>query len=189
MDKDLQFAHRYDVDEIPELPGSGPLRMPVHEFFPRGQRLQGGLWVHVKPEDTPPWIGIFSEEYRVPPAVTWVGGTPDQLRICVVAAGAAYIVHSTDPSQWELLSLFPVTQVWPAPQQNCLLFGGFTNVLAYGPAGVIWQSDRVCWDELKIRRVNEDRIEGTGYDPTDPSGSSRFVLEMRTGRTVRTTFI
>lgn len=89
--------------------------------------------------------------------------------------------------------MIPVLGVQPLLKHELLVFSDLTGLAAYGRNGVAWRSKRLCWDELKILKVTENTIEGTGYDPTNSlSHESRFVVDITTGRSslpCPTTFI
>ena len=92
-------------------------------------------------------------------------------------------MRADDPNQWEEIQIHPILDIRSAPQHNILIFSDFTGLAAYGDKGLIWRSPRVCWDELEIGNVTQDRIEGTGYDPRNLS-VSKFVVDIRTGRSL-----
>ena len=61
-----------------------------------------------------------------------------------------------------------------------ILFADYITITAYGQNGVVWRSERLCWDDLKIIGIDRDEIIGCGYDPTS-SSEGRFVLDLFTG--------
>jgi hypothetical protein len=76
-----------------------------------------------------------------------------------------------------------VTGVQMARDQGLILFADDTTITAYGRSGLVWSSERLCWDDLKIVGVDGDQVIACGYDaPTESDG--RFVLDLFTG-TVR----
>ncbi len=63
-----------------------------------------------------------------------------------------------------------------------LVLSDFTGLVAYDINGLMWRSPRLCWDDLKIVNVIDQRIEGTGYDPTNSISHERpFVVDLKTG--------
>ena len=182
LELDLSFAHSYDVEEPPELPASGTLKLPLH-YFPRpGARAEhDGLWLKTVPGRGSPWVGVFAFGYQSPPAISRVVSSPDPSRVCVISKGAAYVVKAEDPDSWDRLPVTPVLDVRAIPEHQLLIFSDFTRLAAYGRNGLAWRSDRVCWDSLKILHITRDTIEGSGYDPTKAK-DSRFVVDIKTGR-------
>jgi hypothetical protein len=184
LERDFQFPHRYEIDEVPELPGSGRSPLALH-YFPRSSAgpEQDGMWLLVRPEDGDPWIGIFAEGYGSPPACSRILSLPDPNRICVVSSGAIYIVLARDPANWEELPLLPVTDVRALPEAGLVIFAGFQRLLALGRDGIAWKTPRLCDDRLTISTITSERIAGVGYDP---GGSGEcdlsFAVELATGR-------
>jgi hypothetical protein len=184
VDVDLEFNHSYEVEEIPELPGTGKLNVPVH-YFPRLKTRpeHDGLWLKVRPATGKPWVGVFAFGYQSPSAISRVVSTPGEDRVCVVSRGAAYVVKTDEPDFWEEVPIMPVLDIRMIPERQLLVFADFTGLVAYGHNQVVWRSPRLCWDDLRILNVSQDTIEGVGSDPTN-SGDSRFAVEIRTGRSL-----
>jgi hypothetical protein len=182
---DLEFPHSYEIDEIPELPGTGRFDVPLF-YFPRPTtRMEhDGLWLRIRTPNGKSWVGVFAFGYQSPSAFTGVVSTFDPDRVCIVAKGAAYIVNTAEPDTWEQVPIVPVTDLRSIAEDRLLLFADFTSLAAYSRNGLAWRSPRLCWDDLKILSVTEDSIEGMGYDPTDPSGESRFAVNKRTGQSL-----
>ncbi|HTZ76179.1 MAG TPA: hypothetical protein VMB47_19850 [Candidatus Aquilonibacter sp.] len=91
------------------------------------------------------------------------------------------------PTVWEELPIMPVIETRALRSHELLLLSDFVSILAYGRDGVVWQSPRLCWDELKMGEVTRDVLEGTGYDPTGHSSGKttmRFAVDLRTGRSL-----
>jgi hypothetical protein len=184
-DLDLTYAHHYEIKEFPELPGTGFGPLPVH-YFP-GHPTRGehdGLWIRVDPADAAPWVGVFGFGYGSPPAISRVISTPSPETVCVVSAGAGYRVKVNEPEQWDKVELVPILDVRSIPALNLLVFSTFHKLAALGASGVVWESPRVCWDDLRITRADIERIEGTGYDPTNEPPEMRFSVDSRTGRSL-----
>ena len=182
---EMTFPHRYGTQEYPELPGSGWGSIPVH-YFPRAttRTEHGGIWLKVTPSSGTPWVGVFDFGYKQPPAISMIVTTPNPDRLCVVSAGAAYLVNANQPSNWEQLHLFPVLDVRLILDLQLIVFSTFHRLAALGAEGVVWESPRVCWDDLQIDRCDADRIEGTGFDPTSASEKMPFSVDPRTGRSL-----
>jgi hypothetical protein len=104
--------------------------------------------------------------------------------VCVVSAGAGYRVKVNEPEQWDKVQLVPILDVRSIPALNLLVFSTFHKLAALGSAGVVWESPQVCWDNLRITRADIERIEGTGYDPTNEPQEMRFSVDSRTGRSL-----
>jgi hypothetical protein len=181
LEIDLTYPHSYEVEEFLGLPGTGRLEVPlIYIPQPRNRPEHDGLWLRFTSGGGRSWLGVFAFGYSVPSRVV---SSPDPERACVVAAGAGYIVTADDPQKWELIRVHPVLDVRAVPECNLLIVSDFVKLAAYGNKRLMWQSPRVCWDELKIADVTRDTIEGTGYDPVNQRRSD-FVVDIQTGRSL-----
>ncbi|MGA3371353.1 MAG: hypothetical protein ABSC48_06275 [Terracidiphilus sp.] len=185
VDIDLEFPHSYEIEEIPELPGTGEFNVPVH-YFPRSisRPEHDGIWLCIRPMTGQSWIGVFDFGYRSPPAISRVVSTPNDDCVCIISRGAAYIVNAEEPNQWELLDIRPVLDLRLIPEYQLLVFADFTRLIAYGNHQIVWKSPRLCWDYLKILNVSREEIIGVGYDPTNSESESRFAVDIRTGKSL-----
>jgi hypothetical protein len=187
LEHDLVFPHSYEVQGLPELPGSGKFDVPVLYFPPPKNRPDhNGLWLKMVPATGKSWIGVFKFLFDSPSSFSRVVSTPDPNRVCIVSGSAGYLVKVENPESWEEV-VIPVLSVLSLPEHDLLVLTDFTGLAAYGRNGLLWRSPRLCWDELKIVKVTHNTIEGTGYDPTNSiSNESRFAVEIRTGRSLLT---
>lgn len=141
------FPHSYEIDEYVELSPDGRGTIICYPGAIRDRSGSGRL-LKIRPKAGQPWVGCFKS--------TWGGGItdvfscPNPHQVCVLSLGTAYVVRTDDPDKWLQLPCIPVRQVLPIPSHNLLVFGDFTDVVALGPDGVKWVSDRLAWDELKI---------------------------------------
>ena len=179
---DLQLPHSYEIEEVPELPGTGTWNVPLF-YFPRPtmRSEHDGLWLRVQPRNCKSWVGVFAFGFASSPTNSRVLSTCDPERLCVVSRGIAYIVTADTPDHWEQVPIEPVLDVRYIPEHELLVFADFTRLTAFDSAGIRWTSPRLCWDDLKIVTVSNGIIEGIGYDPTDSSSQSRFAVNARTG--------
>lgn len=123
MQMDRTFPHSYEVEEWPELLGTGKFNVPVR-YFPRPTKTR--------------------------PEHESVVSTPDLDRACVISRGTAYVVKAGEPDIWEEIPVMLVLDVRPIPELQPLLFADFTRLAAYGSNGLVWRSPQVCWVELKL---------------------------------------
>jgi hypothetical protein len=181
LDADLGFPHSYEIEEVPELPGTGISDVPLF-YFPNPKARQGhdGLWLCVRAASGKSWVGVFAFGYGSPPAISRVTSTSDPDVICVISRGAAYIVKADEPDSWKEIPVRPVLDVRLVLEHQLLIFAEFTRLTAYGRDGLVWRSPRLCWDHLRILGVTLDEIKGVGYDPTNAC-DSYFLVDIRTG--------
>jgi hypothetical protein len=176
---DLAFARDYEVELMHELPSSSGVE---HTFYyPGGAEVGGrdGVIVRVTPHGGTSWLGIFA--FGDGPFLTRVLSTPCRRTLCVVARGVGYIVRVDDPHKWEEVPCTPVVDARPIPESDRLIFANFTEILAYGPDGLIWETPRLSHDGLNILKVTAERIEGLVWDAPNQRHVG-FSVDVRTGR-------
>ena len=181
---DLQFPHAYEVNECPELPGSGQSDLDLHYFPPpRARSEHDGLWLEVCPRSGQKWLGVFAHGYVSPSAISRVLSTPHPTYVCVISSGQAYIVNTCDPQEWSIVHVIPVTDARSLPQHQILLFVGFSSVTAWGRDGKVWQAQFPV-DGITLTEVTPWLIEGFGYNPAE-GGDTSFEIDTKTGRILR----
>jgi hypothetical protein len=186
IDFDFTFTRSYEVEEFVSLPGSGNEgRTTLYFPKPKSRPEHDGLWLRVCPSSGKPWTGVFAFGYSPAVGVSRVLSSPDPNRVCVISQGAAYIVNAGSPEDWRQLPVLPVTDVRVLVEHELLIFSDFTHLAAYGASGVVWESQRVCWDDLRIVTVTPKLIEGVGADPTNSSSyEMRFAVDLKSGRSL-----
>jgi hypothetical protein len=60
------------------------------------------------------------------------------------------------------------------------VFANFTEMLAYGEAGVKWRTKRLTWDGLKIVAVGDRTLIGEYWD-IRAEAMQRFEVDLATG--------
>ncbi len=156
------FPRSYEIEEYAELPSDGRGTV-FHYPGAIRDRTTGGLLIKVKPKTGQPWIGSFASGCRSAAVLTEIISCPDASEICVVSSGAAYVVRTDDPTKWQTLPCFPVTQALEIPAHNLLVFSDFTKLVAFGTEGVKWISPRLAIDELKILEVENDCLRVSAW--------------------------
>lgn len=173
---ELLFPRAYELREPPEMPSSGAYDLPVHYFpIPQSRPEQDGLWVRVSPHAGKEWIGVFAEGG---PGATKILSTPDPKHLCVISGGRGYVVDALSPTEWESLPFLPITYACSIPELGFLLFGTFSNLVAWSDR-VLWKS-QLAVDGLTVTRVSPNRIEGYGYDPA-LGANDPFLVDASTG--------
>ncbi|MCP4525483.1 MAG: hypothetical protein GY833_06195 [Aestuariibacter sp.] len=176
---DLTFPHQYKVELGVNLPS---VSAKIKRLYYPGSIEKGGqdgLVVSIIPFEGLPWVGIFAPGY--PNALTKVLSFPDERSVCVIASGQAYIVRADNPQIWKKAQLFPVWDARAILEKKLLVLVDFTVLTAYGPEGIIWTTNRLSWDGLKITDVTSNCIRGIAWD--SPRGKEvEFVVDIQTGR-------
>jgi hypothetical protein len=186
----LDLPHAYELEPIEELPGSGQLRQSYFggSFLkpPPGEGIQRreGLLLRVISPGKKPWIAIVKGSFDVPGSGIY--STFDPEKFCIVAGGYGCFVSAASPEQRDEVRAIPVTDVKIIQDRSMFIFSDFIKLCAYTCAGLIWESPRVCWDDLKIVSINEKTIDGTGYDPTttDTDKLMQFSVDLETGESL-----
>jgi hypothetical protein len=115
-----------------EILAARPLILPARHFVYPGQAEEverGALEVLVRPcEDSSSSLQEFLATcalgFRDPAVPTGLWSCPNPEEICAVSGGYAYIISTTDPERFTMISFRPVLDVRAAPEQNLLLFVG-----------------------------------------------------------------
>jgi hypothetical protein len=73
--------------------------------------------------------------------------------------------------------------VLAVPSHDLVVLAEVTTLVACGPSGIVWQSSRLAWDDLRIVGARGDLLEVSGFDPTSRHTSHPvFTVDLRTGR-------
>ena len=71
-------------------------------------------------------------------------------------------------------------EVRPAPAANLLLFVGHRSILAWGPTGQAWESEKLSDEGVTITALEGSLLHGTGWHIlTDKE--TPFTLDLRSG--------
>jgi len=176
---DPKFPRRFEYDRLSELPGEPSV---PHFYFP-GASAEGGadgVMVMIRPAAGTPWIGTFAFGRNRGHATTRVMSAPDPDVLCVVADGAGYLVRANAPREWQRVPADPVLEVRRIPELSLLVFADFTDLVAYGPSGLVWAA-RIATDDLRIVEVTPDRIAGTWWNPAT-AATVEFVVDPANGK-------
>ena len=182
---DLSFPHRWQAEILP----SRPLILPGRQFvYPREAEEveRGALEVLVRPgtQDLPPFLATCALGFRDPGVPIGIWSAPDPDEICAVSGGYAYLIDTAAPERFTMLPYRPVLEIRPLSAEGLLLFVSHHAILAWGPNGQAWQSERLSSEGVTITTVEDSVIHGLGWDlMTDKE--TAFALDLRTGMLVR----
>ena len=175
---DETFAHSYECEQLTETPRTAP----PHYYYP-GASTQGGrdgILVEVRPQSGQAWLGTFAFGQVTPKGVSGIFAMPDPERLCVVSGGEGYIVSAATPTAWEAVRATPIIDVRSVRAQGIIVFANFTELVAYGPAGIKWRTKRLTWDSLKLTEVTDAFIKGEFRDIRSEAIAT-FVVDLATG--------
>ncbi len=173
------FPHAYEWDQLSD----GPERSSaLHYYYPGGSTEGGrdGVLVEVRPEQGQPWLGTFAFGRIAPSGPSGIFTMPDPALLCVVAKGQGYLVSASSPKSWERVRVTPIIDVRPILAHEIVVFAEFTRLVAYGRAGIKWQTKRLSWDNLKITEVTDTSINGEFWDIRSEA-MAKFVVDLATG--------
>ena len=180
MHIDLSFPHEYEAEVLDELPGM-PGRVP-QLYFPGSAQSGGhdGVLVQVGLGEGPSWIGTFAFG-GWHNGLTAMFSCPDGRSLCIVAAGNGYIVRADDPRCWQKLPALPIIDARSIKDRQLLVFADFTKLVAYGPQGLVWITERLSYDGITISEVTSDNIRGIAWDAPNLS-SVAFSVDLGSGK-------
>jgi len=175
---DLSLPHHYTVRFAELPPGNTGSRV---RYYPGGETDGGrdGILIEVVPGHGAPWFGMIADGYESPLACSGLFAAPHADRICVVAAGRAIEIDTTDPTRWIELPIFPVTHVVAVPALRALVLCDFGYVTAWGANGVLWKTDLSPADGIVAIRLDGDVLRGVR---SISYGDENFTLDLETGR-------
>ncbi len=192
---DGSFAHRWIAEILPSRPMILP---PRHYTYPAvaEEVEKGAMEVLIRPEtglagstaqypmDAPiapePFLATCALGFRDAAAPSGLWSMPDPDWICAVSGGYAYLINATCPEQFTMIAYRPVLEIVPVVEQGLLLFVGHHAILAWGRNGEAWQSDRLSWEGIAIREIEDGVLRGTGWDMMTDKDVP-FALDLHTG--------
>ena len=163
---DLSFSHDFEFSVLEEFPAGITQRYD----FPGGQLVgQDGLLVRVVPKGVgaQAWIGLFARGKVRGQSCTRVLSWPDPQKICVVVNGAGYVIDVNNPEHSIAIEFSPIREVVTIPSVGIVVFGTYTELVAYGTFGVKWVSERVAFDGFKIVSHDGESLKGEYTDLGD----------------------
>lgn len=89
-------------------------------------------------------------------------GAPGETTLAIVNGGCGYVVDVLDPAAYAVIPKAPITGVSAEPALGLLFLATFSELTAIDTDGLLWVSERLVLDDLKIQRVTLDAITATG---------------------------
>jgi hypothetical protein len=172
--QDASFEKSYEAAFV-DAPADG---FVDHEF--RGPAREGPVataLVHTSHGSA--WTGAFTGEtsWR---GVTGLYGTPNADMLCLLNRGRAFLVDTRRPENTSVVRTDgPVRSVVSLPTSSLLLLVTQWSVVAVGPDGEAWASERVSLEGLRLDEVIGSFVVGVA-DPDDDE-PREFSLDLRDG--------
>lgn len=78
----------------------------------------------------------------------------------------------------------PILSANPIVEDELIVLADYTDLLAYGSNGVLWKTDRLVMDWLKVLNAEPGLIRCSGWDPAHNS-DVEIDVDSRTGQVIR----
>jgi hypothetical protein len=128
------------------------------------------------------WTGVFRSLGNLKKARK-LFSCPNPDELCSLCGERVSIVNVTRVATHAEQPFEFVTQVVPVPSRQMLLLARYTDMIAYGANGIIWQSADLCKDEIRVIGVDSENgfalVEGF-----DPPRDGRFKVNLQSGSKV-----
>ena len=99
-----------------------------------------------------------------------------------MSLGIGYLVSVKEPREYEMIEVEPILEVLPIKEKEMVVFANYTELFAYGKAGLAWKSSRIAWDGLKITKAHSEFVEGEFWNPQFEAIKS-FRVRLADGKT------
>jgi hypothetical protein len=91
---------------------------------------------------------------------------PDKERVVVISGGQAYVVNPTDPKSWEHFG-GSIELALPIDALNAIVFGNGLWFELLGANSMIWRTPRISWDGMCDIQIDNFKLRGKSWDPSD----------------------
>lgn len=184
------FPHLWHAEVLTKR----PLILPSRHFVYPAQAEEverGALEVLIEPcakqgesaeHAAQPFLATCALGFRDPAVPTGVWSTPRPEEVCAVSGGYAYLIDTTAPERFTMISYRPVLEVLPAPEAELLLFVGHRSILAWGPQGKAWESGHLSSEGITLAAIENGILRGLGWE-METDKETPFALDLRTGTT------
>jgi hypothetical protein len=178
---DLSFPHSWRA----EILAGRPMILPPRYFvYPRAAEEveRGALEVMIRPDarDAQAFLATCALGFRDPAAPTGLWSTPKPEEICAIAGGYAYLIDTTAPEKFTMISYRPVLEVRAAVAEDLLLFIGHHSILAWGSGGQAWESAKLSDEGVTLVGIDGGVLRGKGWDMMSDR-EKPFALDLLTG--------
>ncbi len=181
MNINLAFPHDYELNIVSEIPYI--YETESRFYYPGASQTGGqdGITVNVNPPEHLAWLGTFAfgDGHK-----NWKSGIfscPQKRQFCVVSRGQGYVVHSDNPLKWLTIHALPIVEVQCLVEHNLLLFIDFTKITAFGTDGLLWVSESLSWDGIKITYISSEWIHGLGWNAPEDR-ETEFRVNITSGQ-------
>jgi hypothetical protein len=178
----LSFPHSWQA----EILKARPLILPQRQYvYPqRAEEIErGALEVLITPAGAGVFLATCALGFNDPAVPSGVWSAPHQDWLCAVAGGYAYLLNTTVPENFLQIPYRPVLEARPLVEQKLLLFCGHHSLLAWGDAGIAWQTERLSSEGVEILAIEGALLHGKGWDMITDRELD-FTIDLRTGKRI-----
>ena len=174
---DQPFSAAYDAEVITDWP-SGDFDYAFTSTH-SGERVTA---IQVVPEGGRPWTAsVAVAAVAVRSAISGFFPTPNPSVLCVVEGGTGFLVNVSEPTtHQEIRSDGPITAAMPLQRLGTLLLTTPWSIIAIDHDGILWTTDRLAIESLRIDEVDGGWLRGVA-DPDDDEPRD-FAIELSSGR-------
>ena len=178
---DFSFPHCWQAQILPARPVILPAR---HFVYPRDAEEieRGALEVLIRPKalEAQPFLATCALGFRDPAVPTGLWSTPKPEEICAVSGGYAYLIDTSAPERFTMITYRPVLHVRALVEAGLLLFVGHRSILAWSRDGQTWESEKLSDEGVTITGIEAHVLRGIGWKMrTDKE--TPFAVDLRTG--------
>ena len=173
----LSLRNGHSVELCDELPNG------ERYYVPEGSTESGqdGVIVRFAVGTDHEWVGVFAFGSYGNSYPNCVIPLPDSDRVLVVSSGDGYVVREGVPCSFERVKAVPVRSVHPIPGRKLVALADDTTIVAYGRDGLLWQTERIGWHDLRIECVEDNLIHCKTFDIRSDDDVS-FTVDMASGK-------
>ncbi len=180
-DPKMVFPHTWSVQRL----NARPMILPrLHIVYPgEVEEVEiGALELMISPVEGERFLATCALGFAADTIPTGVWSCPHPDWLCAISGGYAYMINTRSPREWQQVEYKPVVEVRPIPEAGLLVFASFHTLLAYGPEGIRWKTQRLTSEGLRLGDVVSGSLSGWGWDMlTDREFP--FAVDLVTGET------
>jgi hypothetical protein len=174
------FVYPRDAEEVER----GALEVLIHPNPPGAPGPDFGTWeetsVHSAIQPAQPFLATCALGFRDPAVPTGLWSTPKPEEICAVSGGYAYLIDTSAPERFTMITYRPVLHVRALVEAGLLLFVGHRSILAWSRDGQTWESEKLSDEGVTITGIEAHVLRGIGWKMrTDKE--TPFAVDLRTG--------
>ena len=177
------FAPTWTADLLTSPPLIAPARQFMYPMRVAGEEdamQRGALQLLVRPATGGTFLATCALGFRDKSLPSGVFACPAPNDMLAVAGGYAYLVDTIAPETCVHLPLRPVIQILSAPEHGLILLAGFHTVAAVDVGGLLWETDKLSWEGVKLGEIRDGKLHGEGWN-MHTNRELPFSVDLRTG--------